>query len=106
MSATWTTVLGLCGATALIKASGPVLLGERELPPVVLRLIGLLAAALLAALVVVETLTDGDGDGDPVLDERAAGIAVAGAVLTVRRQVMLPAVLAGAATAALLRALL
>lgn len=104
MSATWTTVLGLCGATALIKASGPVLLGERELPPVVLRLIGLLAAALLAALVVVETLTD--GDGDPVLDERAAGIAVAGAVLTVRRQAMLPAVLAGAATAALLRALL
>lgn len=104
MSATWTTVVGLCGATALIKATGPVLLGGRELPPVVLRLIGLLAAALLAALVVVETLTD--ASGDPVLDERAAGMAVAGAVLAVRRTAMLPAVLAGAATAATLRALL
>lgn len=104
MSTTWTTVLGLCGATALIKATGPVLLGGRELPPIVLRLIGLLAAALLAALVVVETLID--EDGNPVLDERAAGIAVAAAVLAVRRHAMLPAVLAGAATAALLRALL
>ena len=32
MSATWTTVLGLCVATAAIKGAGPVLLGGRELP--------------------------------------------------------------------------
>ena len=103
MSAAWTTVLVLCVATAAIKAAGPVLLGGRELPPVVLRLISLLAAALLAALVVVETFTG--GDGELVLDERAAGMGVAGAMLWARRDAMLPAVIAGAATAAVLRAL-
>ena len=103
MSATWVTVIGLCIATAAIKAAGPVIFGGRDLPPVVLRLIGLLASALLAALVVVETFTG--PDGELVVDERAAGIGAAGGVLWWRRDAMLLAVLAGAATAALLRAL-
>ena len=103
VSATWATVLVLCVATAAIKAAGPVLLGGRQLPPMALRLISLLAAPLLAALVVVETFTD--SAGELVLDERAAGMGVAGAVLWARRDAMLPAVIAGAATAAVLRAM-
>jgi branched-subunit amino acid transport protein len=103
MSPTWVTVIGLCATTAAIKAAGPVAFGGRDLPPVVLRLIGLLASALLAALVAVETFAT--PDGELAVDERAAGIGVAGGVLWWRRDAMLPAVLAGAATAALLRAL-
>ena len=101
MSAAWTTIAGLAVTTFAIKAAGPVALGGRELPPWVLRYIALLAPALLAALVVVETFAEGK---DLVLDARAAGLAAAAAVLAARLSVLW-AVGASAAAAALLRAL-
>jgi branched-subunit amino acid transport protein len=103
VSHTWTTIIVLTVATAAIRAAGPVLVGPRELPVPVLRVIALLAPALLAALIAIGTFTD--PDGDLVLDARAAGLAAAAGVLTWRQNAMLGAALAAALTAAIVRAL-
>ena len=55
MSEAWLTIAGLACATVAIKASGPLAVGRRELHPRALRVIALLAPALLTALVLVET---------------------------------------------------
>ena len=65
--------------TALIRASGPVALGGRELPPSVTAVVALLAPALLAALVMSETFR-GEGT-ELIVDERALGVAGAGVVM-------------------------
>jgi branched chain amino acid efflux pump len=101
MSAAWTTLGGLAVATVVIKASGPVLLGGRELPGWTLRLIALVAPALLGALVVVEAFGRGK---DLVVDARAAGLLAAGAMLAARLSVLW-AVGAAAVAAALVRAI-
>jgi hypothetical protein len=64
--------------------------------------IGLLAPPLLAALVLVETV--GDGEGGFALDARLGGLAAAAIALALRLPT-LAVVLAAAAAAALLRAL-
>jgi branched-subunit amino acid transport protein len=84
-----------------IKAVGPVALGGRDLPGWAERLIGLLPAALLTALVVVQTFADGKA---LVLDARAAGLAAAMVALALRASVLV-VLLVAAATAAGLRAL-
>jgi branched-subunit amino acid transport protein len=98
MSETWATVLVLAAATALIRAAGPVALGGRELPAGVQGVVALLAPALLAALVVTETFGD---SGELVLDERAAGVAGAGAVLAMRGSLLAAIAVAAALTAGL-----
>lgn len=103
MSDVWTTVIVLAIVTALIRASGPVSVGGRELPQAVMRVIALIAASLLAALVMVETFAGGDDTLE--LDERALGVAAAGGVLLMRHDAMLRAVLVAAAVAALARAI-
>jgi branched chain amino acid efflux pump len=103
VSDVWTTVIVLAVVTALIRALGPVSVGGRELPPTVMRVIALMAASLLAALVVVETFAGGDDTLE--LDERALGVAAAGGVLIVRHDALLRAVLVAAAVAALARAI-
>ena len=103
MTAAWVTLAGLTVGSALIRAAGPVLVGGREVPPVALRMIELMAPALLAALVVVGTFTD--ADGNLVLDARAAGLAAAGGVLLWRRDQLLTAVATAAVVAALVRAI-
>jgi len=55
----WVLIAGCVAATVTIKAAGPVLLGGRELPPVMLRVIAYLAPALLSALVVTAAFADG-----------------------------------------------
>lgn len=103
MSDVWTTIVVLAVATAAIRALGPVSLGGRELPPLTMRVISLIAASLLAALVVVETFAGGDDTLE--LDARALGVAAAGGVLLVRHDALLAAVGAAAVVAALARAL-
>ena len=76
--------------TALFRAAGPVLLGGRELPGRVQDVIALLAPALLAALVVVQTLAAPEG-GSLAVDERVLGVGAAGLVLW-RGGTALPAV--------------
>ena len=101
MAEVWITIGGLALTTAAIRAFGPVLVGGRELPARAMDVIALTAAALLAALIVVETF---GGDQSLELDARAAGLGAAGAVLAVKRDAILPAVTAAAVAAALVRA--
>ena len=101
MDRAWVTVLVLAAATVLVKSAAPVLLGGRDLPAPVMAVVALLASALLGALVVVETFANGK---HLVLDARAAGIAVAAAILAWRREALLPAVILAAVVTALLRA--
>ncbi len=101
MSAVWAAVLVVGVATIAIKAAGPVLAGERELPPRVSRVVDLMAPALLAALVATQALST---DDELVLDERAAGLAVA-AVAVLLRAPLLVVVAAAAVTAGVLRAI-
>ncbi|HZA59779.1 MAG TPA: AzlD domain-containing protein [Solirubrobacterales bacterium] len=97
MAEAWIVVGALVVTTVVIRASGPVLLGGRELPAPARSVIALLAAALLAALVVTETFR---GEGSELtLDERALGIAAAGAVLVLRGHVLLAIGVAMAVTA-------
>ena len=93
-------MIGVVGAVTMIfKASGPVLLGRRGLPPRVLALVEVLAPAMLAALVVTQAV---GGDRAIVIDERLAGVAAAGAAVWLRAPLLLVMV-AAAATAALIR---
>lgn len=99
MTAVWVTIAVLALATIAIRASGPVALGGRELPDPILRVIALTAPALLAALVITQTLTD--ASGDPAIDERVAGVAAAGGVMAWRDSILLAGAAAMAVTAGL-----
>ena len=96
MTTLWVAIVAVALANAAIKAAGPLLVGDRELPPRVGAVIALLAPALLAALVVSETFGE---EGHLVLDERAIGVAVAGLVLALRGPVLIAVALAAMTTA-------
>lgn len=102
MSDAWLTLLVLAVASFAIRASGPLALGGRQLSGRISSVIELLAPALLAALIVVETV--GGTDGLDV-DARVAGVAAAGGVLAYRRSAMLPAVAVAAVVTAGVRVL-
>jgi len=89
-------------ATIAIKSIGSVLLGDRDLPPRVASLIGLVAPALLGALVAINTFGSGRS---LVLDERALGVAAA-AIVSWRKAPVLLLVAIAAAVTAIARALL
>lgn len=97
MSAGWITIAAIGAATMLIKATGPVLLGGRELPRRVLDVVTLLAPALLAALVATQVFGSGRS---LILDERVLGLAVAVVALILRAPVLVVVVAAAGATAA------
>jgi branched-subunit amino acid transport protein len=99
VSAAWIAVLAVGAATIAIKAAGPVLAGDRELPQSSARVVDLLAPALLAALVATQAFAS---DEALVLDERAAGLAAAGVAILLKAP-LLAVVVVAAATAALLR---
>lgn len=101
MTEIWIVIGILVAGTIVIKGAGPVLLGGKPLPERAGAIIALLAPALLAALVVVDTFSDG---GVLRIDERAAGVAAAGGVLLLGRG-LVPAVLVAAAVTAAIRAL-
>ena len=96
MTTLWVAIVAVALANAAIKAAGPLLVGDRDLPPRVVAVIALLAPALLAALVVTETFGE---DRHLVIDERAIGVAVAALVLTLRGPVLLAVALAAITTA-------
>jgi uncharacterized membrane protein len=100
MTTLWVTIVAVAIANAAIKAAGPVLVGGRDLPPLIVSVIALLAPALLTALVITETFSE---DQHYVLDEKAVGVAVAGVALALRAPVLLAVALA-ALTTALIRA--
>jgi branched-subunit amino acid transport protein len=93
-------IIGCAAVTFVIKAAGPVLLGGRQLPRPVRGVLALLAPALLAALVVVSALADGD---QLTVGEDTAGVAVAGLVFW-RTGSIVGCVVVSAVVTALLRA--
>jgi branched-subunit amino acid transport protein len=104
MTDAWLVVVLVGIATIAIKSIGPVLLGGRDLPPKIASLIGLLAPALLAALVAINTF--GSASAKPfgtahelVLDERVLGVAAAGIAVWRKAPVLLVVVIAAAVTA-------
>jgi branched-subunit amino acid transport protein len=94
----WICVALVGLATVAIKASGPLLAAERELPGPLGRMVDLLAPAVLAALVATQTFGSGQ---TVVIDERAAGMAVAGVAVALRAPILFVVVSAAAATALL-----
>ena len=98
---TWAAILVLAGGTYLLKSAGPLLLGDRPLPPRLARLVTLLPPALLAALICVQVLAEPESVRPGA---RLAGVAVA-ALLAWRRAPFLVVVVGGCAGTALARAL-
>jgi branched-subunit amino acid transport protein len=93
---TWAAILTLAAGTYVLKASGPFLLGERSLPPLLDRLAELLPAALLAALIVVNVAAE---DRRVVVDARLAGLAAAAIAVRLRASFLVVVVAACASTA-------
>lgn len=96
MTGAWLVVGLVGGATMLIKAIGPILLGGRALPARVAGLVGLLAPALLAALVAINTFGSGRS---LVIDERTLGVAAAGIAVWRKAPILLVVVIAAGVTA-------
>lgn len=80
-------IVVLALGTVLMKTLGPVLAGGRQPPARLTRVIALIAPALISALIVVGTFTQGQR---LIIDARAAGLAVGAIALWFR----VPAVLA------------
>jgi branched-subunit amino acid transport protein len=96
MSAVWLAVVVVGVATVLLKATGPVLLGGRELPPHVNALVVLLAPAVLAALVVTQVV---GGERELVFDARLVGLGAACIAIALRAPLLVVVVVAAATTA-------
>jgi branched-subunit amino acid transport protein len=96
VNAAWLTVVVVGALTIALKAVGPVAIGGRTLPPRVLGVVDLLAPAVLAALVVTSIFA---ADEELVVDERAVGLAAAGAALVLRLPILAVIVIAAASTA-------
>lgn len=98
MTEVWITIGVLTVTTAAIRASGPVLLGGRDMPASVQGVISLVAPALLAALVVVETLSAPEGNSLE-LDARIAGVGAAAVALGMRASALTVVAIAAVVTA-------
>jgi branched-subunit amino acid transport protein len=96
MSAVWLAVMIVGAATIALKATGPVLLGGRELPPRVNSLVVLLAPAVLAALVVTQVV---GGERELVFDQRLVGLGAAGVAIALRAPLLVVVIVAAGATA-------
>jgi len=98
----WGIVAALCVGTAAIKAAGPLAVGARQPSERLERVIALVAPALLAGLVVYETVRSGAHGVS--IDARALGLLAAALALAAR--LPLTVVIFGAAlVAALARAI-
>jgi branched-subunit amino acid transport protein len=92
----WTLVAVVGVGTAAMKAAGPVLLGGRRLPDRAMNVIRLLAPAVLAALIVTQTLA---GDHRYVFDARLAGMGAAVIAVVLRAPMLVVLVVAAVVTA-------
>ncbi len=97
----WATIFVIAGGAYLLKVSGLVLLRGWQPPTLVQRCLDLLPAALIAALIVVNTVVTGRY---LVADARLVGVSAA-AVAAWRKLPFLAVVIIGAAVTALVRRL-
>jgi branched-subunit amino acid transport protein len=98
---TWTLVLTLAAGAYACKVLGLVVVGSRRLPPALERCLALVPAALISALIVMNTFSTGT---ELVLDARAAGVGAA-AVAAWRRAPLIVVIVLGAGVTALVRQL-
>lgn len=97
----WVVVLALGAGAYAFKVLGLVVIGDRSLPPALERCIGLIPAALIAAIVVKDTFTVGK---HVEIDARLAGVSAA-VVLAWKRAPFIAVVVVGAGVTAVVRAL-
>jgi branched-subunit amino acid transport protein len=96
---TWTLIILLTLGAYAFKVTGLVILGGRSLPPIFERCLALIPAAVVTALVMKDTFTQGQ---ELVLDARALGIAVA-IIAAWRKAPLIVVIVLGAAVTALVR---
>jgi branched-subunit amino acid transport protein len=97
----WWFIVALAAGCYAFKVIGLVVVGDRQMPPTVVRCLALIPAAMISALIVLNTFSDGN---QLVLDARAAGIGVA-VVAAWRRAPLIAVILLGASVTAVVRAL-
>jgi branched-subunit amino acid transport protein len=97
VSDVWLVVLVTGGASIALRAAGPVALAGRRLPARLAGPVELLAPAVLAALVVTQSV---GGDRELILDERLVGLGVAVVAVLLRAPLLVIVVCAALATAA------
>jgi hypothetical protein len=93
----WTTIALLTVGTLGLKAVGPLTTGGRRPSERAMRVTRLVAPAILAGLVVYETLT-ADGSGI-AFDARVVGLGAGAAAILARAPMLLVVLIAAAATA-------
>ena len=98
MNAVWLTIAALTIGTVAAKVAGPLVLGTRPPNERMLSMTGLVAPALLAALVVYETF-NAHGQG-LTIDARAAGLGAALLAILARAPMLVVMLVAAAVTAA------
>jgi branched-subunit amino acid transport protein len=96
MNGPWSVVLVVASVAFVLRAAGPALLGEREVPARLADVIELLPPALLAAFVATGVFVSRSA---LVLDARAVGLAVAACAVLARLPLPATLVLAASATA-------
>ena len=96
MSEAAVVILLVGAATVILKGMGPVLVGGRELPARLTGAVGLLAPAVLSALIAVQVF---GGDRRLELDERALGLVAAVIAAALRAPVLVVVAAAAAVTA-------
>jgi branched-subunit amino acid transport protein len=95
----WLSVLAVTVISWLMKASAPLIIGGRKLPPAAVRMTALTAPVLLAGLIVTEV----GGAGWREVDwTQLIGVGAAGG-LCLAKVPMLPAVAGGIVVTALIR---
>lgn len=97
----WTFIIVLAATAYGFKVLGLVLVGDRTMPPMLERCLALIPPALLGALVIVNTLADGQ---QLQFDARAVGIGAA-IVAAWRRAPLIAVIVIGSAVTALVRAI-
>ena len=95
----WITLIAIAGGAYAFKVLGLVILGGRALPAKLGRCLDLLPAALLPALIAVNTVATGQHLG---IDARIAGVTAA-SIATWRRAAFPLVVVLGAAVTAAVR---
>jgi uncharacterized membrane protein len=93
---TWVALGVLAAGTYVMKAVGPIASAGRQLPPRLRSLAELLPAALLAALVATQTVTDGTS---LTLDARVVGVGIAAVAVALRAPFALVVLLGALGTA-------
>jgi branched-subunit amino acid transport protein len=97
----WWFVLALALGCYAFKVIGLVIVGDRQMPPVVTRCLALIPAAVISALVALNTFSDGQ---HLVIDARAAGVGAA-IIAAWRRAPLIAVIVLGAAVTAIVRAI-